>query len=74
MPLQEFVPKNMSRVNTLQIVAYLEHAVDHLLEGLDALLLAAIDQVVQVRVLGKNVIRMGCIPRAPDLPQSPERD
>ena len=44
----------MSRVNTQELINYLEHAVDHLLEGLDALLLAAVDQVVQVCVLGQK--------------------
>ncbi len=39
-------------------------------EGLNALLLAAIDQVVQVRILSKDVIRVGSIARAPDLPHA----
>lgn len=50
--------------------SHLEDTLDHARERLHALLLAAIDQVVQVHILGHDLARLARVARGPDLPRS----
>lgn len=50
----------------------LEHAVDHLLEGLHALLLVPVDHVDEVHIRGHNVIGLRWVAGSPDLQSQPK--